>query len=52
MDPQSWPSDPVQTAALVLRALDDINESSDEDRDVLLEALMCAAWGSAWAQNQ
>ena len=51
MDPHS-PFDPVFTAALVLRAIDDIDESSEEDREALLSALLCAAWGPDWAQNQ
>jgi hypothetical protein len=52
MDPQSWPFDPVLAAAMVLRAVDDIDESTEEERDTLLCDLLCAAWGSVWAQNQ
>jgi hypothetical protein len=37
---------------LVMRAIDDIDASDDEQRDALLSDLLCAAWGSIWAQNQ
>lgn len=52
MEPNSWPVDPVSAAALVLRVIDEIDASDDEERDALLSALLCAAWGNAWAQNQ
>jgi hypothetical protein len=52
MEHQNWPLDPIAAAALVVRAIDDIDESSEEDRDALLSDLLCAAWGSIWAQNQ
>ena len=51
MEPDIWPLDPVTAAALVLRVIDEIDVSSDEDRDSLLSDLLCAAWGSRWAQN-
>jgi hypothetical protein len=40
------------TEALVVRVIDDIDESNDELRDALLCDLMSAAWGSILAQNQ
>ena len=43
---------PGRAAALVMRAIDDIDHSSDEQRDALLRDLLCAAWGSVPAQNQ
>jgi hypothetical protein len=52
MEPNSWPVDPIHAAALVLRAIDDIDESSEEEQVALLSDLMCAAWGSVLAQNQ
>jgi hypothetical protein len=52
MEPNSWPLDPLLTAALVIRAIDDIDACDEEDLEVLLEDLMRAAWGSIWAQNQ
>jgi hypothetical protein len=52
MEPNSWPLDPIATAALVIRAIDDIDASTEEQRDILLSDLLCAAWGSIWAQNQ
>jgi hypothetical protein len=42
----------ASAGALVLRAIHDIDESSAEQRDVLLMDLLCAAWGSLSAQNQ
>ena len=44
--------DPGRAAALVLRVIDDIDASSDEQRDALLHDLLSAAWGSLPAQNQ
>lgn len=52
MEPNDWPLDSVSTAALVVRVIDDIDESSEEDQCTLLSELSCAAWGSIWAQNQ
>jgi hypothetical protein len=52
MEPNSWPLDPVYAAALVIRTIDDIDESSEDEQVALLSDLMCAAWGSDWAQNQ
>ncbi len=51
MEPDSWPLD-LDTTALVLRVIDDIDESDDELRDALLSDFLCAAWGSVRAQNQ
>lgn len=48
----NWPLDPVSVAALVVRAVDEIDSSSEEDKVALLSDLMCAAWGSILAQNQ
>jgi hypothetical protein len=44
--------DPGHAVALVVRVIDDIDESSDEQRDALLRDLLSAAWGSLPAQNQ
>jgi hypothetical protein len=44
--------DPMSAAALVLRLIDDIDRSSDAQRDALLSDLLCAAWGTLDAQNQ
>lgn len=52
MEPDIWPLDPTSAAALVVRVIDDVDVSSEEDRDQLLSELLCAAWGSLWAQNQ
>jgi hypothetical protein len=52
MEQQSWPLDPMSAAALVLRVVDDIDDSSEDERDALLSDLLCAAWGNVWAQNQ
>jgi hypothetical protein len=37
---------------LVVRAIDDIDQRSEEQRDALLLDLLCAAWGSPRARNQ
>jgi hypothetical protein len=50
MDPNG--SEPTSSEALLLRILDDIDESSEEQRDALLVELLCAAWGTPPAQNQ
>jgi hypothetical protein len=52
MESESWPLDAVSAAALVVRAVCDIDQSSHEQRDVLLSDLLCAAWPSCWAQDQ
>ncbi len=52
MEPSNQPLDPKTTAALVVRVIDDIDASSEEQRDNLLCDLLCAAWGSISAQNQ
>ena len=53
MEPNDWALDRASAAALlVVRVIDDIDASDDEDRDVLLSDLLCAAWGSVLAQKQ
>jgi hypothetical protein len=52
MEPNDCPLDPKSAAALVVRVIDEIDASSEEQRDVLLADLLCAAWGSISAQNQ
>jgi hypothetical protein len=52
MEPNSGPLDPISAAALVIRAVDDIDASDEQQRDALLSDLLCAAWGSILAQNQ
>ena len=51
MEPDNRPLDSI-TAQLVIRVVDDIDTSSEEQRDALLCDLLCAAWGSVRAQNQ
>ena len=52
MEPDIWPLDPQAVAALVVRAIDCIDSSTEEARDDLLGNFLCAAWGSILAQNQ
>ena len=52
MEPDCWPLDPVSAAALVVRTVDAIDLSDDEDREALLRDLLEAAWGSVWAFKQ
>lgn len=52
MEPSPPPLDPDSAAALVVRVIDDIDESNEEQRNALLSDLLCAAWGSIRGQNQ
>jgi hypothetical protein len=52
MNPDSRPPDAATAAALVARAISDIDGSGEVDRDVLLSNLLCAAWPTRPAQNQ
>ena len=52
MEPNDCPPDALSSMALVMRVIDDIDESSEEQRDALLCELLCAAWGSVQGQNQ
>ena len=52
MERDTPPQDPAVFASAVVRAVDDIDSSTEEQRDELLCALLCAAWGSIHAQNQ
>jgi hypothetical protein len=52
MGSQDWPLDAASAAALVERVICDLDDRSDEDSDVLLSDLLCAAWPSCWAQDQ
>jgi hypothetical protein len=51
MESDSGPRDSLSATALVARAIRDIDHSSDQQRDLLLSELLCAAWPSRWAQN-
>lgn len=46
MEPDHQPLNPILTAALVMRAIDDIDQRTEESADALLSALVCAAWGN------
>jgi hypothetical protein len=52
MKPKDWPLDPLSSAVLVARVIDDLDASGEEERDALLSDLLAAAWGNVWAQNQ
>ena len=52
MESDNWPLDRASAAELVVRAVDSIDASDDEYRDVLLSDLPFAAWGSVRARNQ
>lgn len=51
-DPDTWPLDAHSAVALISRITRDVDETSDERRDLLLEDLLCAAWPSSTAQDQ
>ena len=52
MDSENPLQDPVAVASAVVRTIEEIDASTEEQRDELLCALLCAAWGSIRAQNQ
>jgi hypothetical protein len=52
MEPEVWPLDPVSAAALVTRTIEELDASTEEQRDELLCELLLSAWGQLWAQNQ
>jgi hypothetical protein len=52
MDPRDWPLDPVVAAAVVVRVVEDLDKSDEDQRDALLYDLVSAAWGSLWALDQ
>jgi hypothetical protein len=52
MDPRDWPLDPVTAAAVVVRAIEDVDANTEDQLDALLYQLVSMAWGSVWAQDQ
>lgn len=48
----SWPLGARYALALVERVTREVDDASDECRDLLLEDLLCAAWPTAMAQDQ
>jgi len=52
MDWDRWPLDAVSVAAVVVRAVQDIDESTEDESLALLSDLLCAAWGTRLAQDQ
>jgi hypothetical protein len=47
----SWPRDAASAVALVSRIKSDIEEGSEESREILLSDFLCAAWPSGPAQD-
>jgi hypothetical protein len=52
MGSEGWPSDAASSASLVVRAVDDIDHRREEEANVLLSDLLCAAWPTCRAQDQ
>jgi hypothetical protein len=52
MQHEGWPLDAVSAASLVARALDDLDSRSEEQSNILLSDLLCAAWPTCWSQDQ
>ena len=52
MERDRWPLDAASAAALVVRAVDDIERRREDETDALLSDLLCAAWPTCWAQDQ
>jgi len=52
MESDHQPLDPILVAALVMRAIEDIDQSTEEQQESLLSALVCAAWGNLCSLSQ
>ncbi len=52
MEYDGWPLDAASAAELVARLIEDIDHSGEEDRDILLSDLLCAAWPNPCSQSQ
>ena len=52
MEPEQQPLDPVAVACLVTRAIEAIDESTEEQRDALLSTFLLNAWGNDSSLNQ
>lgn len=52
MDPDYKPLDTATATVLVRRLVQELDNSTLEQRDVLLADLLCAAWPSCCAQEQ
>jgi len=52
MEYEGWPLDRASATALVARLIHDIDHSGEEERDILLSDLLCAAWPSPCSQGQ
>ena len=52
MEYEGWPLDAASATALVARVIHDIDHSGEEERDILLSDLLCAAWPSPCSQGQ
>ncbi len=42
----------MATAAVVVRAIETLDESDEDQRDALLYDFVSAAWGTLWALDQ
>jgi hypothetical protein len=51
MESNDQPLDPLLAATLVIQVIDDIDERDHDQRDALLDDLMCAAWPTQLAQD-
>ena len=47
-----WRLEARRALELIVRAIDDVENTSDERQDLLLADLLCAAWPTATAQDQ
>ena len=52
MESEIWPLEPASAAALVVRAVEDIDHSGEDEREALLFELVRTSWGTIWARNQ
>ena len=49
---ESWPLDTRSALALIVRIRCDIDRAGDDQRELLLADLLCAAWPTSTAQDQ
>ena len=51
MESNDQPLDPVSAATLVIQVIDEIAARDRDQRDALLDDMMCAAWPTQLAQD-
>ncbi|HEV3046983.1 MAG TPA: hypothetical protein VGY13_06435 [Solirubrobacteraceae bacterium] len=52
MKHRDWPPEPPAAAETVVRAVRELDASTEDQRDALLYDLVSTAWGCIWALDQ